>query len=139
MPCHALHRLQTCTRRWQRATLRTRGVAIESAPVTELVGPARLLEGIRLRSGRIVPVHAAFIVAPIRMTSSFAERLGCAFDETPIGSIVSTDMWKQTTVPGVYAAGDNARMQQGINFAVADGTAAGVGTHKSLIAESIAA
>ncbi len=48
-------------------------------------------------------------------------------------------MWKATTIPGVYAAGDAARMQWSITFASADGVSAAVGVHQSMIAQSTAA
>jgi thioredoxin reductase len=121
-----------------RALFRARKIAIVEEPVAELVGPSPLTEAVRLRDGRLVPVRAVFTGPSFRMTSPFAETLGCALDDTPLGAIVRTDMWKQTTVPGVYAAGDNARMQQSITFAAADGAAAGVGIHQSLIAEEVA-
>jgi len=53
--------------------------------------------------------------------------------------MIRTDAWKATTIPGVYAAGDAARMQSSITFASADGAAAAVGIHQSLIAEEVAA
>jgi thioredoxin reductase len=121
-----------------RVLLRARKVAIVEGPVAEVVGPSTETEGVRLRDGRAVPVHALFVGPSFRMTSPLAQALGCAFDETPVGAIVSTDMFKHTTVPGVYAAGDSARMQQSITFASADGIAAGVGIHQSLIAEEVA-
>lgn len=122
----------------QRAMLRERGVTVEPEPVVELVGTAPALDGVRLRSGRVVSVRAMFVAAPLEMTSPLAERLGCAFDDGPLGAIVRTDPLKQTTVPGCYAAGDNARIMQSITFAVADGMLAGVGMHQSLIAPGIA-
>ncbi len=122
-----------------RVLFRTRKIAIVGEPIAELVGPSPQTDGARLSDGRLVPVRAFFIGPPFRMTSPLAQTLGCAFEVTPVGAIVSTDMWKQTTMPGVYAAGDNARMQQSITFASADGVAAGVGIHQSLIAEEVAA
>jgi len=40
-----------------------------------------------------------------------------------------------TSVPGVYAAGDMARVPHSITYAMAGGVAAGVGLHASLINE----
>lgn len=122
-----------------RAMLETRRVVVEPTPVTDLVGTSPALDGVRLQDGRIVPVRALFIAAPVRMTSPIAEQLGCAFDAGPLGPIVRTDMWQQTTVPGVYAAGDAAQLRPSITFASADGVAAGVGLHQSLVAEDGAA
>lgn len=49
-----------------------------------------------------------------------------------MGPCVKTDDFKQTTVVGVYAAGDIARPMHSITLAVADGATAGTGAHQSL-------
>lgn len=117
-----------------RSLLERRNVRIEPATVTAIEGAAPQINGVRLSDGRLVHVKALFVAPEIRMGSPFAEQLGCAFDDTPVGAIIRTDASKATTVPGVYAAGDAARMQPSITFASADGAAAGVGIHQSLIA-----
>ena len=43
------------------------------------------------------------------MASSLAEQPGCEFDEGLSGAFIRTGADKQTTVAGVYAAGDAAR------------------------------
>jgi thioredoxin reductase len=42
-------------------------------------------------------------------------------------------MMKATSVAGVYACGDAARMAGSVAFAVADGAMAGVAAHQSLV------
>jgi thioredoxin reductase len=115
------------------ALLARRRVTVERAPVTGLEGATPELDGVRLADGRRVPVRALFVATRIRMTSPLPEQLGCAFDDTPLGPIVRTDMWKQTTVAGVFAAGDMARVPHSISYACADGVTAGVGLHKWLV------
>lgn len=122
-----------------RSMLERRAVRIEPVTVSAIEGSAPAIAGIRLSDGRLVPVKALFLAAPVRMGSGLAEQLGCAFDETPVGAIIRTDVWKTTTIPGVYAAGDAARMQWSITFASADGVAAAVGIHQSMVAQSTAA
>lgn len=122
-----------------RSMLQRRGVRVEPETVSAVEGPAPAIDGIRLVDERLVPVNALYLAAPIRMASPLAEQLGCAFDDTPAGAIIRTDSWKSTTIPGIYAAGDAARMQSSITFASADGVAAAVGIHQSLIAQDAAA
>ncbi|RUV42740.1 NAD(P)/FAD-dependent oxidoreductase, partial [Mesorhizobium sp. M7A.F.Ca.MR.228.00.0.0] len=50
-----------------------------------------------------------------------------------LGPVISVDDRQQTTVPGVYAAGDAARSMHNIAFAVSGGTFAGVCAHQSLV------
>jgi thioredoxin reductase len=71
----------------------------------------------------------------VRMASPLAEALGCAFDDSPFGPIVRIDAWGTTSVDGVYAAGDMARVPHSITFATASGVAAGIRLHSSLITE----
>ena len=118
--------------------LAKRKVEIEPVPVTGLEGPGTELEGVRLADGRLVAVRALFLRPATRMASPLAERIGCAFDQAPNGTIIRTDAEKLTTVPGVYAAGDAARVPNDITLASADGVIAGLGLHHSLIAEDSA-
>lgn len=117
--------------------LARRGVIVEPKPVTALEGDAPSLTGARLSDGRLVPLRALFLGVGVRQTGTLAETLGCALDETPMGRIIRVDDFKQTTVPGVYAAGDVARMASNITLASADGVMAGIGVHRSLIEEEM--
>lgn len=117
----------------QLAHLAARGVTVERQPVVALLGDAPALEAVRLADGRVLSVNALFVAPSIRMTSPLAEQLGCLFDDGPLGPVVRTDDWKATSVPGVYAAGDAARLMHNATLASADGVMAGVGAHQSLI------
>jgi len=116
----------------QLAELRTRGVAVEAKPVVALLGESPVLSGVRLDDGRIIPVDAVFTNPRTRMASSLAEQLGCEFDEGPSGRFIRTGADKQTTVSGVYAAGDAARPGHNASWATADGVTAGISAHQSL-------
>lgn len=117
----------------QQAALAARGVRVEEQPVEALVGAAPGLTGVRLRHGGLVEVDAVFTGSRTRMASPLAERLGCAFDDGPFGPVVRTDARKETTLPGVYCAGDAARVPHNATWAAADGAMAGVSAHQSLV------
>jgi thioredoxin reductase len=119
----------------QLAHLAARGVTIEREPVVALLGEAPALDGVRLADGRVVTVNALFVAPSTRMASPLAARLGCAFDDGPLGPVIRTDDWKATSVAGLYAAGDAARAMHNATLASADGVLAGVGAHQSLIRE----
>lgn len=116
-----------------RAKFFARGVAVESSPVVQLLGAAPALEAARLADGRVVPLGAAFIAARTRAASPLAEQLGCAFDEGPLGAFVRADEGRQTTVPGVWIAGDAGMPVGNATLASAAGVLAGTGAHRSLI------
>ncbi|HEX6534204.1 MAG TPA: NAD(P)/FAD-dependent oxidoreductase [Gemmatimonadaceae bacterium] len=119
----------------QRDALAARGVRIESRPVLELVGDGSTLAGVRVDGrggGEVIALDALFTASRTRMASPLAEQLGCAFDEGPFGPVIRTDARKETTVPGVYAAGDAARVPHNATWASADGVTAGIAAHQSL-------
>ena len=66
------------------------------------------------------------------MASPIAEQLGCAFDDGPFGPIIRTDARRETTVSGVFAAGDAVRAPHNATWASADGVQAGISAHQSL-------
>ena len=66
----------------------------------------------------------------------FAKRLGCELESGPTGSFYKTDpRTKETTVKGVYAAGDAGQPLHSVTFATADGARAGTSAHQSLVFE----
>ena len=115
------------------ALLDARGVRIERSPVVEILGDAPRIEALRLADGQVVAIDALFVGARTVMASDLAQQLGCAFDEGPLGSAIRVDTWKQTSVAGVFAAGDASSLMTNATFASASGVAAGVGAHRSLI------
>lgn len=117
----------------QRAALEARGIRVEEEAVEELAGTAPELEGVRLRNGGLVEIEALFTGSRTRMASPLAERLGCAFDDGPFGPLVRTDASKETTVAGVYCAGDAARAPHNATWAASDGVMAGISAHRSLV------
>ena len=116
----------------QLTDLQTRGVTVEAEPVVALLGDAPTLSGLRLNDGRIIPIDALFTNPRTLMASSLAEQLGCEFDEGPSGAFIRTGADKQTSVWGVYAAGDAARPGHNASWAAADGVTAGISAHQSL-------
>jgi thioredoxin reductase len=117
----------------QRSALRERGVRVVAEAVESLEGDAPALAGVRLRNGDLVAVDALFTESRTRVASPLAERLGCAFDEAPAGAFVRTDERQQTTVWGVFCAGDAARAMHTATWAAAGGAMAGVSAHQSLV------
>lgn len=115
------------------ALLARRGVTVERVPVAAAEGEGTAMAGLRLADGRLAPVKALFVAAGICPASPLAEELGCAFDNGPFGPLLRVDGMKQTSVAGVYAAGDAATGRHSVALAVADGVLAGTGLHISLL------
>ncbi|WP_349741120.1 NAD(P)/FAD-dependent oxidoreductase [Roseateles cavernae] len=111
-----------------RAQLLARGVSLEPAPLAGMEDG-----GVRLRDGRLIEIAALYLASRTEMASPLAEQLGCEFDTGPFGPVIRTDAFKQTTVAGVYAAGDAARVPHNATFASADGVMAGASVHQALV------
>ncbi len=120
----------------QLVRLTARGVRIERSPVVELLGDSPRLEAVRLTDGRIVPLDAVFVAPKTAMASPVAEQLGCVFDDGPFGPVIRTGDNKETTVKGVFAAGDAASAMHNATLASASGVLAGVHCHQSLAMQS---
>ncbi len=113
--------------------LAARGVHVERTPVVALLGDAPALTGVVLDDGREVPLRALFVASRVHMASPLAGQLGCEFDEGPLGPVIRVDDMKQTTVPGVFAAGDASTPMSNATLASASGVMAGVCAHRSLV------
>jgi thioredoxin reductase len=88
---------------------------------------------LRLEDGREVELDGLFTAPLAQLSSPLAGQLGCALEEGPLGSVIKTDAMKGTSIDGVYACGDAARMAGSLTFAVADGVQAGIAAHRSLM------
>lgn len=113
----------------QLADLDARGVQVEHTPVERIGDSATVV----LADGRHMEMDGLFTFGRLHMASPVAEQLGCALDDGPLGPFIRTDETRQTTVPGVFAAGDAIRNAGNVAMAVADGAMAGVGAHRSLL------
>jgi thioredoxin reductase len=117
----------------ERAAFERRGVVIEDEPVVEVINAGEGLAGVRLRDGRMIALDVLFTGVPTKLASPLAEQLGCAIDDTFAGPIIRVEQMGQTTVPGVYAAGDAAQMMKVLPNAVASGYTVGAMVHASLL------
>ena len=113
----------------QQADLDRRGVVVEPVRVDRIEERATVI----LAGGRRLEMDGLFTFGRLHMASPVAEGLGCALDDGPLGPYIRTDDTRQTTVPGVFAAGDAIRNAGNVAMAVADGAMAGVGVHRSLL------
>lgn len=108
-------------------------------PILEVTGEPDNLT-VRFADGTALARQAIFHRAPSRQHSTLAEKLGCAI--LPDGT-VRVDARQQTTVPGVAAAGDTAKLEQlpdATTFVVAgasDGVRAAVWLENDLFSDDM--
>lgn len=113
----------------QHRELQSRGVTVEKTPIRALTGTADVL----LEDGRTLSFAGLFTASRTSPASPLAETLGCEVMETPLGLQIRTSEAKETSIPGVFACGDVARMPHSLSLAVADGAWAGANVHRSLL------
>ncbi len=115
----------------QQRTLAAREVRVIEEKITRLEGAGRDLEGIVFADSTRLPRRALFFSPRWRQHSDLAAQLGC--EHTPDGS-VQVNRQGQTSVPGIYAAGDMAHLLiQNLAMAVVEGTLAGATLNNALI------
>jgi thioredoxin reductase len=115
------------------AELAKHDVHVVSGRVHALEGDGASLAHAVLEDGSRHVLEALYVAPQSCLASPIAEQLGVALDDTPLGPVIRTDGDKQTSVPGVYAAGDIARTPHSVSWAVADGVTAGTAVHRALI------
>jgi thioredoxin reductase len=100
-------------------------VRVEETPIARLRGAGHTLEAIDLIDGRSVPCAALFTHPPqqqVGLVRALVASHGLALDAD---GLVKTDpMTRETSVAGIYAAGDLTTRQQGAILAAAAATLA---------------
>lgn len=116
----------------QTASLRQHGIHIEQARVQALEHEQGQLHRIRLADGSTRAIHALYAMPPFEQHCMIPQRLGCALTEE---GYIHVDTQQRTSMPGIYACGDNTTRLRTVANAVAMGTTAGMMVNKELIAE----
>ena len=113
--------------------LESRKVRIEDTPVVAVNGNDAKMESVTLAGGRIIPLGGLYVSPQIEVHAPFLKQLNLALTDSPAGKVVCVDAFKESSVKGVFVAGDLSNPMQSGTLAVASGTLAGIGAHKSLI------
>ena len=115
-----------------RRVLAAAGIRVLQEDAVAFLGTRGDLRAVRLRSGETIPCALAFFTIGHEQNANLADQLGCKRDGD---SCVVVDERCQTSVRGVYAAGDITPGLQLIQVAAAKGTIAGVSCAQSLWSE----
>jgi len=116
----------------QRAQLTKRGIDIVTTRVSRLVHADQKLQGVELVNGNFVPCTSMFTNHGLQVNRSLLDQLGCR--STKKGAAI-TNRQQQTSVPGVYVAGDASIDMHFVIVASAEGVKAGVAIHNDLLQE----
>ncbi|HVF20771.1 MAG TPA: NAD(P)/FAD-dependent oxidoreductase, partial [Mycobacteriales bacterium] len=109
------------------------GIDVVEEVAVRFVGERGDLQGVELAGGRLIPCQVAFFSIGVHPKSGLAVELGCALDAD---GYVVVDADCETSVRGVYAAGDLTPGVHRVQVAAAEGAVAGVKCAHSLRGEA---
>lgn len=123
----------------ERQRLARHKVVVDERPLAALSDGTEGLVRVQFADGGAADYAALFYRSPQRQASDLAHQLGCAFN-TPMPGVelIQVDAMGQTTVPGVYAAGDAVNMTQQAIIAASEGLVAAGAINRALLAEDFA-
>ena len=119
-----------------RAKLSEFNIPITNGRIAKLEGDAetKQIEIVRFEDGDALECDSLFFNLGTQPASDLHDMLGCRIDEEC--GLVWVDEEQQTSIAGVYAAGDLTPKSQLAVVAAAEGAMAAIHIHKSLIPES---
>lgn len=117
-----------------RKRLQQHGIEVRPETIDRLEGTGDgALRKIHLQGGAALDRAAMFFATGCRQRSDLSALLGCARDEK--GGIITDPDTEETSVKGVYVAGDASREVLLVAVAIAEGAKAGVAINRALLRE----
>jgi len=113
--------------------LQAQGVRVYEGHLSQMLHEDGRLHSVRMASGKEVAVDAIFAHPRIHPSAGLHDIVGMRILEAPLGPYLSVNDDFETSVRGIFAAGDLAGPRHMINGAIYGGTIAGVGIHRSLL------
>ena len=113
--------------------LEKRGVILEHAAIINVVGDGNKLKHVELEDGRQLELCGLYVTPEPVIAAPFIEDLGLDRLASPIGSIIKVNELKESSVSGIYVAGDLSNPMQSGSLAIASGVVAGIAAHRSLM------
>lgn len=116
----------------QTKMIKQHDIEIVEKEIIEIEHDKGYITNIVFKDGSKQKLTAVFAKIGFKQHSTLPEQLGCSINEQ---GFITVDDFQRTTIPGIYAAGDNTTMFRAVSGAVAAGTKAGAMINKELIEE----
>jgi len=113
--------------------LAEQGIKIFPERIVGLEGERGQLKRIHFQNGEAVERSALFFATGCHQKSELSKLLGCRRDEK--GGVITDPLTEETSVPGVYVAGDVSRDVLLVVVAAGEGAKAGVAINRALLRE----
>jgi len=98
-------------------------IPVIETEIAEIIHTNGHLNQVVLKDGSCISLNVLYAHVPFVQHSGIPQSLGCAFTEH---GHIQVEQYLQTTVPGVYACGDNSSPMRSVANAVYTGNVAGV-------------
>lgn len=120
--------------REQATALAARDIRIVETPIGKVEHADGRIRSLVFRDGTEATLEALYLRAPFEQHCPIPASLGC---ELTAEGYVKVDPMQRTSLPGVYACGDNSAAMRTVANAVAAGTTAGMMVNKEMALEVI--
>jgi thioredoxin reductase len=117
-----------------RAALEARAIEIVGGGVARVLVEHEQLSGVQMDDGRVIPRRALFVPPRFVPNDSLLVGLGCAIGED---GWVLTGAHGQTSVPGVWVAGNVANPRAQLITAAGEGSATAIAINTDLVDEDV--
>ncbi len=117
----------------QREKLETNDIMLDKRKIQEFVHDRGNLKRVVFKDGNHVDLTVMYANVETKQHCDFPELLGCEFTES---GLIEVNGFQQTSIAGVYAAGDCASMFRSVALSVSSGSVAGAAINHELINES---
>jgi thioredoxin reductase len=116
------------------ADLAHRNIRVEPGRIIEIAHHKGYVATVKLDTGRDVPVEVLFAQPRNNPSASLHESLGLTTVDTPSGVALKVDERRQTSMPGIYAAGDlSTPFLPSVTQSTWQGTMAGIFAQQSML------
>jgi len=116
------------------ADLAQRGIPVVAGRIVEIAHRQGRISTVNLDTPRNIAVDVLFAQPRNKPSASLHESLGLATVDTPTGIVLKVDERRQTSMPGIYAAGDLATpFLPSVTQASSQGAMAGIFAQQSLL------
>ncbi|MGR9203146.1 NAD(P)/FAD-dependent oxidoreductase [Rhizobium leguminosarum] len=117
-----------------RADLARRNIPVVDGRIAEIAHHRGHITTVNLESGRNAAVDILFAHPRNKPSASLHDSLGLATVNTPFGIALKVDERRETSTPGIYAAGDLANpAMASVTTAISQGATAGISAQQSML------
>lgn len=113
----------------QLARFRRNNVSIVESEIRAIVHENGHVRSVQFRDGSEQALETIYAALSFKQSTSLPEKLGCNTDAS--GYLTVNDFF-ETSIPGIYACGDNTAMMRSLSKSVFNGSMAGAAVNKSL-------